>query len=94
MSPGTSGPAGSAGSAILLVDRHYTALAPYHRPHPNLYAVGLGGRCAVGYVSLGGDHLVLRPRNPELPVELARLDRARGYADYLVGRVCHVAIEV
>jgi len=84
----------SATSATLLVDRHYTSLAPYRRHQPNLYVVLLNGRCIVGYVSLAGDHLVLRPRNPELPVELARLNRNRSYSDYVVGRVCHVAIEV
>ena len=84
----------SAAGATLLVDRHYTSLAPYRRHQPNLYAVRLHSRCAVGYVSLAGDHLVLRPRNPELPVELARINRTRSYSDYVVGRVCHVAIEV
>jgi len=84
----------SAAGATLLVDRHYTSLDPYRRFQPNLYAVRLHSRCAVGYVSLAGDHLVLRPRNPELPVELARINRARSYCDYIVGRVCHVAIEV
>src|SRR5271165_3378681 len=84
----------SAAGATLLVDRHYTSLDPYRRFQPNLYAVRLHSGCAVGYVSLAGDHLVLRPRNPELPVELARINRARSYCDYVVGRVCHVAIEV
>jgi hypothetical protein len=84
----------SAAGATLLVDRHYTSLAPYRRHEPNLYAVRLHSNCAVGYVSLAGDHLVLRPRNPELPVELARINRSRNYSDYVVGRVCHVAIEV
>lgn len=84
----------SAAGATLLVDRHYTSLAPYRPRQPNLYALRLHRGCAVGYVSLAGDHLVLRPRNPDLPVELARLNRARRYSDYMVGRVCHVAIEV
>jgi transcriptional regulator with XRE-family HTH domain len=84
----------SATGATLLVDRHYTSLDPYRRRQPNLYAVRLRSRCAVGYVSLVGDHLVLRPRNPELPVELARINRTRSYSDYVVGRVCHVALEV
>lgn len=86
-------PRGPTG-ATLLVDRHYTSLVPYRRHHPNLYVIRLHGRCAVGYVTLAGDHLVLRPGNPELPVELAQLNRARSYSDYMVGRVCHVALEV
>ncbi len=84
----------SATGATLLVDRHYTSLDPYRQRQPNLYAVRLHTRCAVGYVSLAGDHLVLQPRNPQLPVELARINRSRSYSDYIVGRVCHVAIEV
>ncbi len=84
----------SATGATLLVDRHYTALDPYRRRQPNLYVVRLPAGCGVGYVSLAGDHLVLRPRNPELTVELAQINRTRSYSDYIVGRVCHVAIEV
>ena len=84
----------NAAGATLLIDRHYTSLDPYRRRQPNLYAVRLQAGCALGYVSLAGDHLVLRPRNPQLPVELARIDPARSYSDYIVGRVCHVAIEV
>jgi hypothetical protein len=84
----------SAAGATLLVDRHYTALDPYRQHHPNLYAVRLHSGCAVGYVSLAGDHLVVRPRNPQLPVEVTRINRTRSYSDYVVGRVCHVALEV
>jgi len=84
----------SPAGATLLIDRHYTSLDPYRQRQPNLYAVRLQARCAVGYVSLAGDHLVLRPRNPELPVEMARIERAQTYGDYIVGRVCHVALEV
>lgn len=84
----------SAAGATLLVDRHYTALDPYRRHQPNLYVMRLHSSCAVGNVSLAGDCLVLRPRNPQLPVEVERIRRARNYGDYIVGRVCHVALEV
>jgi len=84
----------SATGATLLIDRHYTSLDPYRRHQPNLYAMLLQSRCTVGYVSLAGDYVVLRPRNPQLPVELAHMERARSYCDYIVGRVCHVALEV
>src|SRR5271167_4709701 len=86
-------PRGAAG-ATLLIDRHYTSLDPYRQHQPNLYAVGLQARCAIASVSLAGDHLVLRPRNAQLSVELARINRAKSYCDYVVGRVCHVAFEV
>jgi len=83
----------SAAGATVLIDRHYTSLDPYRRHRPNLYAVRLQPRCASGYVSLAGDHVVLRPHNPQLPVELARIARTKRYSNYIVGRVCQVAIE-
>lgn len=51
-------------------------------------------RCLVGYVSLAGEHLLVQPRNPDFLVEPARIDGARGYSDYLIGRACHIALEV
>jgi transcriptional regulator with XRE-family HTH domain len=78
----------------LLVDRHYNSLQPYRRFRPNIYAVHAEARCLIGYVSVSGDHLVLRPRNPQHSVELVRIDRGRSYHDYIVGRVCHVGFEV
>jgi hypothetical protein len=80
--------------ATLLVDRHYNSLQPYRRLQPNIYAVHAEARCLIGYVSVSGDHLVLRPRNPQHSVELVRIDRGRSYHDYIVGRVCHVGFEV
>src|SRR5271165_4656964 len=71
----------NAAGATLLIDRHYTSLDPYRRRQPNLYAMLLQSRCTVGYVSLAGDYVVLRPRNPQLPVELAHMERARSYCD-------------
>jgi hypothetical protein len=80
--------------ATLLVDRHYNSLQPYRRFQPNIYAVHAEARCLIGYVSVSGDHLVLRPQNPQHSVELVRIDRGRSYHDYIVGRVCHVGFEV
>lgn len=80
--------------ATLLLDRHYNSLQPYRRLQPNIYAVQADARCLVGYVSVSGDQLVLRPRNPQYAVELVRIAHARSYHDYIVGRVCHVGFEV
>ena len=80
--------------ATLLVDRHYNSLQPYRRLKPNIYAVQAEARCVIGYVSVSGDHLVLRPQNPQHSVELVRIERGRSYYDYIVGRVCHVGFEV
>jgi hypothetical protein len=78
-------------TTTLLVDRHYSSLQPYRRLRPNLYVVSVGGRCVAANLSLCDRCLVLRPREP---VEVIRIDRGKDYADYLVGRVCHVGLEV
>ena len=78
----------------LLVDRHYNSLQPYRRSRPNIYAVHAEARTLIGYASVSGDHLVLRPQNPQYPVELVGIERGRSYHDYIVGRVCHVGFEV
>ena len=83
-----------ARGATLLIDRQYTSLDAYRQRRPNLYAVLLQSHFAIGYLSISGQDLILRPRNPLLPIELARIDRPTGYAHYVIGRVCHVAIEV
>ena len=83
-----------AAGATLLLDRHYNSLQPYRQRHPNIYAVQAHARCLVGYVSVFGDQLVLRPRNPQYAVELVRIARGRSYHDYIAGRVCHVELEV
>lgn len=81
-------------AATLLIDRHYSSLRPYRRFRPNMYAVRSGQRCALGYVSLVGDQLVLRQRDPEQELEVLRIERGRSYSDYIIGRVCHVGLEV
>jgi hypothetical protein len=80
-------------AVTLLVDRHYSSLQPYRRSRPNLYAVRLQQRCFLGQVSLAGDQLVL-PHNPRYAVELVRIEHGRNYSEYIVGRVCHVGVEV
>ena len=84
----------NAAGATLLIDRHYTSLDPYHHYQPNLYVIRFQGRCAVGYVSLASDHLVLRPCDVQHPIELARIDSTESYFGYIVGRVCHASIEI
>jgi plasmid maintenance system antidote protein VapI len=83
-----------AARATLLIDRHYSSLEPYRRFQPNVYVVSFGGRCSMGYVSVFEDYLLLRTRDPLQEVETLRIERGRSYSDYIVGRVCHVALEV
>lgn len=81
-------------TATLLIDRHYSSLQPYRRLQPNVYAVSLGRRCVMRYLSVFDDYLVLRPRDPQQEIEMLRIERGRSYSQYIVGRVCHVGLEV
>ncbi len=80
--------------ATVLLDRHYSSLKPYHRGEHNLYAVNKNGECKVKYVEVAGRDLILRPHNPAYPVEVIAMDRSKKTAEYIIGRVCHVGIEV
>lgn len=81
-------------SATLLIDRHYNSLQPYRRLQPNLYLARVGGRCVVGYVSVCGNCLVLQRHTPRQEIEIVRIERGRTYSDYIIGRICHVALEL
>jgi len=77
----------------LLVDRHYNSLAPYRKNDRNMYAVRKGDGCTVKYIELSGNFLLLRPHNADYPVELLPIEEGQTYADLLIGRVAHVAVE-
>jgi len=79
--------------ATVLIDRHYNSLTPYRRNEQNMYAVRKGDGCTIKYVEQVGNNLVLKPQNPSYPVDLVEVEEGRAYADYIVGRVCHVAVE-
>jgi hypothetical protein len=80
--------------AAVLIDRHYNSLKPYRKGESNMYAVAKNGECTIRYVEHSGKHLVLRPQNPAYPVDVLHLEDGRSASDYLVGRVCHVSVEV
>src|SRR5207302_8855023 len=79
--------------ATVLIDRHYNSLAPYRRGEQNMYAVRKDGVCTVKYVERADRNLVLRPHNQAYPVDLLPIEEGKTYADLIIGRVCHVAIE-
>jgi phage repressor protein C with HTH and peptisase S24 domain len=79
--------------ATVLIDRHYNSLAPYRKNEQNMYAVRKEGGCTVKYVELAENSLVLRPHNQSYPVSLLPIEDDKTFADYIVGRICHVAIE-
>jgi hypothetical protein len=80
--------------ATLLVDRHYNSLTPARKRGKNIYAVRKNTTCTIKYVEVSGEHLILRPHNPSFPLEVITLEKGFIAADYIVGRVCHVGIEV
>jgi hypothetical protein len=80
--------------ATVLIDRHYNSLAPYRRGELNMYAVHVDNACKIRYVEVAGDNLVLRPHNQSYGVEVIPLSDGLGAADYLIGRVCHIGMEI
>ena len=87
--------------STLLIDRHYNSLRPYRKNDRNIYAVRKADGCTVKYVevveaspaSKEAGYIILRPHNAEYPVEVLAIEEGQTYADLLVGRVAHVAIE-
>ena len=77
----------------LLVDRHYTTLRPYRKNDRNIYVVRKADGCTVKYVELSGSLLILRPHNPDYPVEALALQGGQTPSDLLVGRVAHISVE-
>jgi len=82
-----------APGGVLLIDRHFNSLRLYHRGMQNLYAVRFGTQCVIRYVAVGSRRVILRPHNEQWPVELVEIAMGKGFPDYIVGRVCHIAVE-
>lgn len=81
--------------ALLLLDRHYNSLKPYRKGEFNMYAVLKDNNCTVRYVEVAGNHLILRPHNQAYPIEVRPVvEKGTSASDYLIGRVCHIGIEV
>jgi transcriptional regulator with XRE-family HTH domain len=79
--------------SLVLIDRHYNDLTPYRKNEPNMYAVRKDGGCTVKYVEMAEGALILRPHNQASPISVIQIEEGKTYADYIVGRVCHVANE-
>jgi len=82
--------------STLLIDRHYNSLRPYRKGERNMYAVRKEDGCTVKYVEVDEKSglLVLRPNNADYPVEVLPIEEGKTFADLIVGRVAHVAMEV
>src|SRR6266481_4807243 len=79
--------------STVLIDRHYNSLNPYRKGEQNMYAVRKDGGCTIKYVEVAGSTIILRPHNQAYPISILQIEEDKTYADYIVGRVCHVAIE-
>jgi hypothetical protein len=79
--------------ATLLLDRHYNSLTPYRKGESNMYAVRKDDTCTIKYVEAADSHLILRPHNPDYPIEIITMEDGQKPGDYIVGRVCYVGIE-
>lgn len=79
-----------ARGSLVVLDRHYTSLAPYRPSEPNLYAVRSGTALLLRYVDLEDSSLILRPLSLEHPVQLVALTPTsdRHLPEHLIGRVC------
>jgi phage repressor protein C with HTH and peptisase S24 domain len=80
--------------ATVLIDRHYNSLQPYRKGELNMYAVQAKGQCKIRYVEVAGNSVVLRPHNQSYPVEVVSLSQGESVADYIVGRICYIGMEV
>jgi hypothetical protein len=80
--------------AVVLLDRHFNSLRQYRRGVPNIYAVRFGDQCVLRYVAVSGGRIILRPHNEQWPIELVEIGMGQSLAHYIVGRACHIALEV
>ncbi len=80
--------------ATLLIDRHYNSLRSYRRGDTNMYVVAKGQSVLVRNVEITGKQLTLRPQVNTEPLDFVPIESGRSYGDYIVGRVCHVSIEM
>ena len=83
-----------AADSIVVLDRHYSSLAPYRAQQRTLYAVRAGSRLLLRYLEFDDARLILRPISLAFPVQLIAVGEDETPADYVVGRVALVLSEV
>jgi len=76
--------------AIVLLDRHYTRLAPYRSNRPNLYAVRNGDHIILRYLEFAATRLVLRPYQVDAPLHVLEIKPDATLADWIAGRIALV----
>jgi hypothetical protein len=79
--------------SAVVIDRHYNSLALYRTQTPTVYAVHAAGALHICFLEFDDNTLILRPRNPQIPVRLIELSTNEQPGDHIVGRVCYVLSE-
>jgi hypothetical protein len=74
--------------ALIVIDRHYNSLRPYHPGRLTIHAVRYDNTLVFRYLDFNEERLVLRPHNIDWPVEVLALEPNQDAADLIVGRVC------
>ncbi len=80
-------------NSAVVIDRHYNSLALYRSQSPTVYAVHAAAALHMCFLEFDDDTLILRPRNPQIPVRLIELAANEQPGDYIVGRACYVLSE-
>lgn len=80
--------------ALVLVDRHYTSLHAYRKNEPNVYAARKDDGCTLRYVETTGNLVILRPHNPESPVEIVTLSEDQSASSLIIGRIAYISSEL
>ncbi len=83
-----------AAGATVVLDRHYNSLAQYRAHHRTLYAVRCKGGLAIRFLDFDEGRLILRPLAVDFPVQLVAVKEDETPADYIVGRVCLIMLEL
>ena len=83
-----------APGAVVIIDRHYTSMAPYRSHQPNVYAVRGAGHLKLRYAEFDDNRLILRPKSTAFPVQLLPVYPGHSPSDLIVGRVCLVFNEL
>ena len=79
--------------SAVVIDRHYNSLAFYRSQTPTVYAVYATEALHMCFLEFDNDTLILRPRNPQIPVRLIELSSKEQAGDHIVGRICYVLSE-
>ena len=80
--------------AVVLLDRHHNSLTTYDNGEWNMYAVRDGRSCRIRYLEVMEKCIILWPHNRGIPLRILTVENRAAAADYIVGRVCYVGMEL